>query len=596
MIHLFNTKRGFEMTAKKRILIVGGVAGGASCATRIRRLCEHCEIIIFEMGAYVSFANCGLPYFIGDVIVEEEKLLVATPELFKNRFKIQVCTETEVLSIDRDNKSIVVNDKKSGKNRVESYDSLVLSTGAAAVWPDIKGVDLPGIYALRTIPDSRKIRSALSDIKNAVVMGAGYLGLELAENLVKRGVDVTLLQSSNQILPMLDKEMASFVEKHITKQGINCRLNAHVTSFDQNQDQRLTLNLSNDEAIIADAVMISVGVKPRIGLAENASLEIGEYGGVRVNEHMQTNDPNIWAVGDMVEVRHVITGKWHLFPLAGPANRQGRIAAGHIVDHEFAGDSAKVSYRGVQGTSVCGLFDLTVATTGVNEKQLKATGFTDYEKVYLHPSNHVGYYPGAKPIHIKLIYDSRNGTVLGAQALGESGVARRIDVISAFIQMNATVYDLEEAELCYAPQFGATKDPVNLAGMLAANQLRDNHPLAVWEELMESHVQVADDSEQDEAERLLTLILDDPYKQAQIVDVRTVAEYENKHIPNAINVPLDSLRERLDELSREREVWVVCGVGQRAYNATRILQQNGFKVKNLSGGMQTYNSYLDIQP
>lgn len=572
---------------------MGGVAGGATCAARIRRLCEHCEIVIFEMGSYVSFANCGLPYFIGDVIVEEDKLLVATPELFKNRFNIQVCTDTEVVSIDRSNQSIIVHDKKNAKSRVEHYDALVLSTGAAAVWPDIKGVDLPGIYALRTIPDSRKIRAALENIKHAVVMGAGYLGLELAENLIKRGVDVTILQSSNQIMPTLDKEMASYIEKHITQHGINCCLNSQVTSFELNSDHSLTINRQDDEAIMADAVMISIGVKPRIHLAEQAGLDIGEQGGVRVNEHMQTNDPNIWAVGDMVEVRHVITGEWHLFPLAGPANRQGRIAAAHIVGHEFSGASSEMSYRGVQGTSVCGLFDLTVATTGVNEKQLKAANYKDYEKVYLHPANHVGYYPGAKPIHIKLIYNSVDGKILGAQAHGESGVARRIDVISAFIQMNATVYDLEEAELCYAPQFGATKDPVNLAGMIAANHLRDNHPLARWEELMESHVQVVDEGEQDEAEQLLALILDDPYNQAQIVDVRTVAEFENKHIPNAINVPLDSLRDRLDELTREREVWVVCGVGQRAYNATRILQQNGFQVKNLSGGMQTYHAYLN---
>jgi len=579
--------------ANKRILIVGGVAGGATCAARIRRLCEHCEIIIFEMGSYVSFANCGLPYFIGDVIVEEDKLLVATPELFKNRFNIQVCTDSQVTSIDKANKSIVVNDLLSGQSRVEHYDALVLSTGASAVWPDIEGIDLPGIYALRTIPDSRKIRSALENIKQAVVMGAGYLGLELAENLTKRGVEVTLLQSSNQLMPTLDKEMASYIEKHIKQQGINCRLNSKVSKFQQTPEQALNLTLENGDVITADAVMISIGVKPRVELAEQAGLEIGDHGGVRVNEHMQSSDENIWAVGDMVEVRHVITKEWHLFPLAGPANRQGRLAAAHIVGHEFAGASTNMSYRGVQGTSVCGLFDMTVATTGVNEKQLKAADYTQYEKVYLHPSNHVGYYPGAKPIHMKLIYDSTNGKILGAQALGEAGVARRIDVISAFIQMDATVYDLEEAELCYAPQFGATKDPVNLAGMLAANQLRDNHPLARWEELMESHVQVVDTEDQEEADQLLSLILDDPYQQAQIVDVRTVAEFENKHIPNAINVPLDSLRERLDELSREREVWVVCGVGQRAYNATRILQQHGFHVKNLSGGMQTYHSYLE---
>ncbi len=577
----------------KRILIVGGVAGGATCAARIRRLCEQCEIIIYEMGSYVSFANCGLPYFIGDVIVEEDKLLVATPELFKNRFNIQVCTDSQVTAIDRENKTIVVHNLKSGKSRVEPYDALVLSTGAEAKKPQIEGIDLPAIYALRTIPDSRKIRAALHDIKHAVVMGAGYLGLELAENLIKRDVNVTLIQSSDQIMPTLDREMASFIEKHVTQHGMVCQTNAQVKKFTQNTDQSLTLHLQDGETLHADAVMISIGVKPRIALAQQAGLEIGELGGVRVSDTMQTSDQHIWAVGDMVEVRNYITGHWQLFPLAGPANRQGRLAAAHIVDHESAGASTHMTYRGVQGTSVCGLFDMTVAATGVTEKQLQAADYQHYEKVYLHPGNHVGYYPGAKPIHIKLIYDSRDGRVLGAQALGESGVARRIDVISAYIQMSATVYDLEEAELCYAPQFGATKDPVNLAGMLAANQLRDNHPLARWEELMESHVQVVESEQQEDAEQLLSLILDDPYSQAQIVDVRTVAEYENHHIPHAINVPLDELRNRLHELSREREVWVVCGVGQRAYNATRILQQHGFQVKNLSGGMKTYQAFME---
>ncbi len=579
--------------ANKRILIVGGVAGGASCAARIRRLCEHCEIIIYEMGSYVSFANCGLPYFIGDVIVEEDKLLVATPELFKNRFNIQVCTDSEVTRIDRAGKTIVVTDLSSGKTRLEAYDALVLATGAAAVWPNIEGVDLPGVYALRTIPDSRKIRTALDNIQHAVVMGGGYLGLELAENLKKRGLDVTLLQSSDQLMPMLDKEMAGYIEKHLQQHEISCRLNCQVSSIQQNRDQSLTLHITGGDALTVDAVMISVGVKPRAHLAIDAELEIGEHGGIRVNEHMQTSDPAIWAVGDVVEVRHVITGEWHLFPLAGPANRQGRLAAAHIVGQEHAGAATGMTYRGVQGTSVCGLFGLTVATTGVNEKRLKASGFDHYEKVYLHPGNHVGYYPGAKPIHMKLLYDSHDGRILGAQALGESGVARRIDVLSAFIQMQATVYDLEEAELCYAPQFGATKDPVNLAGMIAANQLRGNHPLACWEELLESHVQVVDEGEQDNASQMLSLILDDPFSQAQIVDVRTAAEFQRKHVPNAINVPLDDLRERLGELSREREVWVICGVGQRAYNATRILQQNGFQVKNLSGGMQTYNAFQE---
>ncbi|WP_341326871.1 FAD-dependent oxidoreductase [Methylotuvimicrobium sp. KM2] len=575
---------------KKRILIIGGVAGGASCAARLRRLCEHCEIVIFEMGSYVSFANCGLPYFIGDVIVDEQKLLVATPELFEKRFNIRVCTDSEVLAIDRTNKSIEVCDLKTGRKRNESYDALVLSTGSEAVWPDIDGIDLPGIYVLRTIPDSRKIRGNLANMKSAVVLGAGFLGLELAENLKKRGLTVTVLQSTDQVMPVLDKEMARFVAQYLQKNDINLQLNCQVNRFELNQDQTLTVHLQDGESIVSDAVMVSVGVKPRTQLARQAGLAIGDLGGIRVDETMQTSDSHIWAVGDVVEVRNVITGEWQLLPLAGPANRQGRLAAAAILSN---GDQQDIpsTYRGVQGTSVCGLFDLTIANTGVNEKTLQKIGYENFEKVYLHPGNHVGYYPGAKPIHMKLLYDSCNGKILGAQALGESGVARRIDIISAFIQMGGSVYDLEEAELCYAPQFGATKDPVNLAGMIAANQLRGMHPLAKWEELLETHVQVTED--QDEAAQLLAFILDDPFTQAQLVDVRTEAEFLQKHIPNAINIPLDNLRDRLNELSREREIWVVCGVGQRAYNATRILQQNGFRVRNLSGGMQTYEVYND---
>ncbi len=543
------------------------------------------------MGSYVSFANCGLPYFIGDVIVEEQKLLVATPELFKNRFNIQVCTDSEVTAITPQDKTIEVCDLQTGEKRLENYDALVLATGSEAVWPEIEGIELPGIHVLRTIPDSRKIRSALQDKQHAVVLGAGYLGLELAENLQKRGMQVTVLQSSGQVMPSLDQEMAAFIARHLQAHHIDLRLYSQVRSFRQNAQQRLDVNLATGETISTDAVMISVGVKPRAQLAKKAGLQVGELGGIRVNEYLQTSDPHIWAVGDVVEVRNVITGQWQLLPLAGPANRQGRLAAAHIVGKQH--DAAVVPYRGVQGTSVCGIFNLTVATTGVNEKTLQQAGFDSYEKVYLHPGNHVGYYPGAKPVHMKLLYDGRDGTILGAQALGESGVARRIDVISAYIQMGATVFDLEEAELCYAPQFGATKDPVNLAGMIAANHLRGNHPLAKWEELMESHAPVIED--QDEAGKMLALILNDPFAQAQIVDVRTEAEFRQRHIPQAINIPLDTLRERLHELSREREIWLVCGVGQRAYNATRILQQHNFHVRNLSGGMQTYQTFEDLQ-
>jgi NADPH-dependent 2,4-dienoyl-CoA reductase/sulfur reductase-like enzyme/rhodanese-related sulfurtransferase len=578
--------------ASKRVLIIGGVAGGASCAARLRRLDEHCEIVIYEMGSYVSFANCGLPYFIGDVIVEENKLMVATPELFRNRFNIQVFTDSQVLAIDRTSQTLTIKNQLTEQTHTDCYDALVIATGAQAVWPDIPGVDLPSVYALRTIPDSRKIRADLEKMRHAIVMGGGYLGLELAENLKKRGLEVCVLQSSGQLMPTLDKEMARYIEQHLRENGLECRLNAIASAIELNPDQSLTVQLQDGQTIRTDAVMISVGVKPRIELAQQAGLEIGELGGIRVNENMQTSDPKIWAVGDVVEVRNTVSGQWQLFPLAGPANRQGRLAAAHIADNGRQIYAAATPYRGVQGTSVCGLFGLTVAATGLTEKQLKQMGMTDYEKVYLHPGNHVGYYPGAKPIRMKLLYHCRDGRVLGAQAVGEAGVARRIDVIATFIQMQGTVFDLEEAELCYAPQFGATKDPVNLAGMIAANQLRGDHPLARWEELMDSHVQVVDSqTEQDEAERLLALILDDPFQQAQLIDVRTEAEFERKHIPGAINIPLDSLRQRLDELSTEREVWVVCGVGLRAYNATRILQQHGFLVKNLSGGMQTYDVF-----
>lgn len=578
----------------KRVLIIGGVAGGASCAARVRRLCEDCEIIIFEKGAFVSFANCGLPYFIGDVIVEEEKLLVATPELFQNRFNIRVCTETEVTAIHKDKKHIEVTDLNTGKSRFEPYDALVISTGATAIWPDIKGIDLPGIQALRTIPDSRKIKTAMPSMSHAVVMGAGYLGLELAENLSKTGISVTIVQSAAQVLPTLDPEMAKFVTEHLRKNAIDVRLNCEVTEFRQNDDNSLTVCLADGESINTHAVLVSVGVKPLSTLAQQAKLQLGDFSGIRVDESMQTSDPSIWAVGDVVEVRNFITKQWQLFPLAGPANKQGRIAAAHIAARvgNAQYDASGFRYRGVQRTSVCGLFGLTVATTGVSEKNLQQADYQHYEKVYLHPGNHVGYYPGAKPVRIKLLYDSQHGRVLGAQAIGEAGVARRIDVLSTFIQMGATVYDLEEAELCYAPQFGATKDPVNLAGMIAANHLRGDHPLAKWEELVESHASVVED--QDDASRLLSLIMQDPGAQAQLVDVRTDAEFQQKHIPGAINIPLNCLRSRLDELSKEREIWVICGVGQRAYNATRILQQNGFKVKNLSGGMQTYHTFEDV--
>lgn len=389
------------------------------------------------------------------MITQEKDLLVATPELFENRFNIQVCTETEVIDIDRDQKQIQVKDLKSGASRYESYDPLLLSTGAKAIWPPIPGIDLLGIHVLRTIPDSREILTALANTKHIVVVGAGYLGLELVENLVLRKLSVTIIEQGDQVMATLDREMSRFVADQLREHQVEVKLNTQVTGFQQQDDGSLMVQLLDSEPIQADLVMIAVGVKPETTLAVKAGIELGELGGVRVDPHMQTSDPNIWAVGDMIEVCNVITEQWQLLSLAGPANRQGRTAAANIVrqiqgitDTEDDDPQSALCFRGVQATSVCSVFGLTVATTGACEKTLKQACITQYQKVYLHPGNHVGYYPGAKPIHIKLLFDSINGRILGAQALGEADVARRIDVLSMAIQMRATVFDLEESELC----------------------------------------------------------------------------------------------------------------------------------------------------
>jgi NADPH-dependent 2,4-dienoyl-CoA reductase/sulfur reductase-like enzyme/rhodanese-related sulfurtransferase len=553
----------------RRILIVGGVAGGASCATRARRLCERCEIVIFDRGPYVSFANCGLPYYVGDVIEEEEKLLVAKPELFRDRFDIQVHTETEVTRIDREAREIEVRDLRSGKTRREAYDALVLSPGAEAVRPPLPGIDLPGVFVLRTIPDSRRIREAVQGASRALVVGGGFIGLEMTENLVRRGLEVTVVELAEQLLPPLDPEMASPVAARLRERGVSLRLRQSLEALEERPEGGLRAHTASGEAIEADIVILAIGVRPLATLAQEAGLELGSRGGIHVDERMRTSDPNIWAVGDAVEVRDVVTGSLGLVPLAGPANRQGRIAAAAILGRGRGEteprERSAAQFRGVQATAVCGVFDLTVAITGASEKALQRAGIEHFAKVYLHPGSHVGYYPGASPIHMKLLFSSEDGRILGAQAVGEEGVARRIDVIAMALQMGGTVFDLEEAELCYAPQFGAAKDPVNLAGMIAANHLRGDLPMADWSEL---HLRLA-----------------------EIVDVRSAEEFEEDgHLPGARNIPLEELRGRLDELPLDREIHLVCGVGQRAYYATRALMQRGFDVKNLSGGMTTYRA------
>ncbi|MCX6638769.1 MAG: FAD-dependent oxidoreductase [Acidobacteria bacterium] len=546
------------MSDSKRVLIVGGVAGGASCAARLRRLDESAGIVVFERGPYVSFATCGLPYYIGDVIRDEAKLLVATPELFRARFNIEVRTQSEVVRIDRAEREIEVRDLGSGRAYRESYDALVLAPGAAPIRPPLLGIELPGVFTLRTIPDSRRIRDWMLEkqARRAVVAGGGFIGLEMAENLAHRGLEVTIVEMADQLLPPLDPEMAELVRQHLVAQRVGVELGGAVAAFEQTGED-LAVRTGNGRALPADIVILALGVRPESELARAAGLDLGARGGIRVDEQMRTSDPRIWAVGDAVETRDFVTGEWGIVPLAGPANRQGRIAADSIRGRPR-------NFRGVQATAVCGVFGLTVAMTGASEKTLRRIGWTGYQAVYVHPGHRAAYYPGAQPIHLKLIFRASDGRILGAQAVGEEGVERRIDVIAMAIQKQGTVFDLEEAELCYAPQYGAAKDPVNMAGMAAANVARGDADLARWDDL--------------------------PDTGALLVDVRDPAEYARDHIDGALNIPLDQLRDRLNELPRDREIWVNCAAGQRSYYAMRILKQRGFRARNLSGGYQTYAS------
>ena len=551
---------------RQKIVIIGGVAGGASCAARSRRLSEKAKITILERGPYISFANCGLPYYVGDIITDEQNLIVATPKLFKDRFHIQVRTGSNVTAIDRVQKKIEVeNLRTTAKYRV-SYDVLVLAPGAAPIRPPLPGIDLPGIYSLRTIPDSRQIRQWIAErnVKRAIIVGGGAIGLEMAENLASRGISVAIIEMLNHVMPTLDDEMAVPIHNHLIKHGVSLHLGDAVAGFKQEKG-KLKIKTASSQTLTADLVILAIGVRPEITLARNAGLEIGDKGGIRVDDQMRTSDSCIWAVGDAVEVRDFVTGEWTTAPLAGPANRQGRIAADSI----FGRDSR---FRGVQNTAVCGVFGLTIAATGATEKTLirmKAAGQPiSYEKVYLHPGHHASYYPGASSIFLKLIFSTGDGKILGAQAVGQEGVDKRIDVISLAIQKSATVFDLEEAELCYAPQYGAAKDPVNIAGMIAANALRGDSPIAHWEDTAKTD--------------------------AFILDVRSQVEFVASHVDGAINIPLNELRSRMHELPRERQIWVYCDVGRRSYFATRALRLNGFNALNLSGGIRTYNNFKQV--
>ena len=548
--------------SSKRILIVGGVAGGASCAARLRRMDERAEIFMFERGADVSFANCGLPYYVGGLIGDRQKLLMATAEKFRDWFGVEVRLRHEVRKIDRVKQTIEVQNLQTGQSTVEPYDVLVLAPGAAPIRPPLPGIDLPGIFCVRNLQDVDQITAWIRqrEAERAVVVGAGFVGLEMVENLSRRGISVALLEKLDQVMPPMDPEMVAPVYKELRANDIDLQLSGGVASFEQGPQQCITVVTQDNRRLTADLVILAVGVKPEVQLAREAGLKIGSTGGIEVDDRMRSSDPAIFAVGDAVEVRDFVTSAPALIPLAGPANRQGRIAADAICGRD-------ARFRGTQATAVVGLFDLTLAMTGATEKTLRAAQIA-YERSYTHSLDHAGYYPGAEMMMLKLLYASDDGRILGAQAVGKSGVDKRIDVLSMAIQQGATVFDLEEAELCYAPQYGSAKDPVNMAGFVAGNILRGDVDVVHWDDWKARQA----------AGRDMPLVL----------DVRTPREAAAAAVPGAVNVPLGELRTRLGELPRDREIWVHCGVGSRSYYANRILKQHGFRVCNLSGGLKTF--------
>ncbi len=550
----------------QRLVIVGGVAGGASAAARARRLCEQCEITVFERGPHASFANCGLPYYVGGEIVAVDDLLVQTPESLRTRFNLDVRVNNEVTSIDRTARLVKVRERISGREYEQPYDALILSTGATPLLPLIPGIEREGHFTVRNIPDVERIKAWIKDSGacRAVVVGGGYIGLEMAEQLGRHGgLSVSVVEAFPQVMAPLDPEMAAWLHLELRKSGVELYLGNPVAAFEAPGEGETAyasvVVLKGGQRLPADCVVLGLGVRPEASLAKNAGLEIGARGGIRVNEYLQTSDSNIWAVGDAVEVRDAVTGAWNLVALAGPANRQGRIAADNIFGRP-------TRYHGTWGTAILRLFDLTAGCTGANEKTLRAAGIP-YQALHLHPGSHAGYYPGAEPIAIKILFAPGTGKLLGAQAVGRDGVDKRIDVFATALKGGMTVHDLAELELAYAPPYGSAKDPVNLAGMAAQNALNGDVSLAQWDEVAAL----------------------DPAK-ALLLDVRRADERTNGFIPGSAHIPLDELRARLGELPRDREIVVSCQSGQRSYFACRMLTQNGFQVRNLTGAWRTWST------
>ncbi len=544
-----------------KILIVGGVAGGMSTAARLRRLSEEAEIIVFEKGPDVSFANCGLPYYIGGVIKDKAALSLQTPASFHRRFQVDIRIRQEVLSIDREGKKLTVRDLSSGRQYQESYDKLVLSPGAAPIKPALPGIDHRHIFTLRTLSDTFAIREFIekSAPRNALVVGGGYIGLEMAENLVAAGIETTIAEALPQVMNIMDRDMASLIQRHLRAKKVELILADGVQSF-ADASGKVKATLTSGREITADLVIFSVGVKPETRLAAAAGLAVGK--GIKVNDFLQTSDPDIYALGDAIEVRNPITGQTGLVPLAGPANKQGRMAADNII----AGN--KKSYPGTIGTAVLKIFDLTAAVTGVAAQVLEAAQMP-YESVIIHPGSHAGYYPGTSPITLKLLFAPADGKILGAQAVGFEGVDKRIDVIAAYLAKEGTIYDLTSFEHCYAPPYAAAKEAVNMAGFVAENILLGKIKTLTWDKVASLG------------------------KDVLILDVRTAEEYGEGMIPGALHIPVDDLRTRIKDLPQDKKIVVYCGVGIRSYIAARILMQKGFTVYNLSGG---YFTYTCLQP
>ena len=553
------------MNEQKRVVIVGGVAGGASAAARMRRLSERDRIVLFERGAEISFANCGMPYHIGGVIAQRQRLLVQTAAAFSRRFGVEVRARTEVIRIDRQAKTVTAVDLNTGAQMVEPYDKLVLSPGAEPIRPALPGIDNKRVHTLRGMADMDSIIRAIQQGKpaSAVIIGGGYIGLEMAEALRGLGIKVAIVELAGQVFGVIDPEMAAPIHQQLVDRGVELYLGVGVAAFEEPRGATgpLTIRLTGGQSLECDLAILAIGVRPEVKLAREAGLEIGPTGGIAVDEHMRTSDADIYAVGDAAEVRNFVTNQVSLVPLAGPANRQGRIAADNIAGRPS-------TYKNTQGTAICKVFDLAVGMTGLSEKALKKAGMA-YEKVYVHPSSHAGYYPGAGAISLKLLFAPDSGKILGAQAVGAKGVDKRIDVLAVALRAGMTVYDLEDLELSYAPPYGSAKDVVNYAGFTAANALRGDVKLCHWPEM------------------------DAPAANQLLLDVRTPAEVEAGTLAGARNIPLDDLRPRLAELPRDKELLVFCQQGLRGYLACRILSQNGFACRNLTGGYKTYRAATD---